>query len=343
MTRESGCAHNTDVHQQMADMLFGYWISQAIRATADLSIADHLAHGGLTAAEVAKREGSAPDATYRLMRAGVAVGLMTVDGDGRFHTTPLLETLRTDAPRSMRALVMAVTGASHWLPLQQYVLAVRSGKSQAPATLGMDLFEYFEQNPAEAREFSAGMTSITSLWAREVAQAIDTTNMRVAVDVGGANGALLRILQQANPKLHGVVFDRPNIAGDVAIQVAQADFADRTDVVGGDFFKSVPTADLYLLKFVLHDWDDPSCVKILSRCREAMTPGGRIAVIEMIVGDTANPGVAALMDLDMLVANDGGGDRSLAEYDALLAAAGLRRTAVITTGSPQSVIEAVAA
>jgi hypothetical protein len=105
----------------------------------------------------------------------------------------------------------------------------------------------------------------------------------------------------------------------------------------------VPAADLYVLKFVLHDWDDPSCVEILSRCREAMTPGGRIAIVEMIVGDTADPGAAALMDLAMLAASDGGRESSLEEYDALLAAAGLRRIAVITTGSPQGVIQAVAA
>jgi O-methyltransferase domain len=110
--------------------------------------------------------------------------------------------------------------------------------------------------------------------------------------------------------------------------------------VGGDFFESVPQADLYLLKFILHDWDDQRAIKILQRCRQAMTPGARIAIVEMVVGNLSNPGLAALMDLNMLAICPGQ-ERSLTEYDALLAAAGLRRTAVYTTSAPQTVIEAV--
>ena len=113
-------------------------------------------------------------------------------------------------------------------------------------------------------------------------------------------------------------------------------------MVGGDFFEAVPAADLYLLKFILHDWEDEECIKILSRCREAMLPGGRLAVIELVLGELSDPGFGALMDMNMLAASPGQ-ERSLDEYDALLAAAGLRRTAVSATGSPQSVIEAVAA
>jgi hypothetical protein len=128
------------------------------------------------------------------------------------------------------------------------------------------------------------------------------------------------------------------VASAVAVDIAD----DRTEVVGGDFFESVPAADLYLLKFVLHDWDDESCVKILSRCREAMATGGRIAIIDCVVGDHDVTGVTAMMDLNMLVVA-GGKERTLAEFDVLLTKAGLRRTAVRTLDSPHSIIEAVAA
>jgi hypothetical protein len=148
--------------------------------------------------------------------------------------------------------------------------------------------------------------------------------------------------QEANPALHGIVFDRPNIARDAEPDIARNGFAERTEIVGGDFFESVPAGDRYLLKFILHDWDDESCVKILRRCREAMEPGGRIAILEFLVGTDGDAGLTALMDLNMLaVAN--GRERSLPEFDALLDRAGLRRTAVLTTNSPQSIIEAVAA
>jgi hypothetical protein len=237
---------------------------------------------------------------------------------------------------------MAITQPSQWLPLNHFVASVRTGQSQVTAALGMDFFDYLEQHPAQAREFSAGIANTTSLWAADAVKMIDTASVELAVDVGGATGSLLQLLQEANPALHGIVFDRPNIVDDAAASIAQKGLADRTRAVGGDFFESVPQADLYLLKFILHDWDDRRCVQILQRCREAMTAGGRIAIVEMVVGELNDPGFGALMDINMLAASPGQ-ERSLDEYDALLAAAGLKRSAVFTTSSPQSVIEAVAA
>jgi predicted O-methyltransferase YrrM len=281
-----------DVHQQMTEMIFGYAVSQIIRTAAEFSLADHLAAEPLTAQQIGDRESSAPATTLRLLRACAALGLVTIDDAGRFHSTALLD--------------------------------------------------YLEQNPALAMEFSAGMSSGTSVWAPALAELIDTTNVRRAVDVGGANGTLLTLLQQADPALHGVLFDRPNIAKDAKAHIAQNGFAERTEVVGGDFFESVPAGDLYLLKFIPHDWDDEDCVKILRTCRKAMEPGGRIAIFELVVGDDGKDTLGALMDMNVLAVVNGR-ERSLQEFDALLHRAGLRRTAVLTADSPQSVIEAVAA
>lgn len=342
MPLPSDSAVGVDPHQQMTEMMFGYCVSQIIRTVADLNLADHLDAGPLTAQEIADREGSAPATTSRLMRACATFGLVTADEAGRFHGTALLDTLRMDAPRSLRALVMAVTNSASWLPWINFGASVRSGHSQAHNALGMDFFDYLEQNPSLAKEFSAGMSSGTSVWAPELAKLIDTTDVRCAVDVGGANGTLLTLLQTANPDLHGVVFDRPNIARDTQVHIAQNGFADRTEVVGGDFFKSVPPGDLYLLKFILHDWDDESCVKILRSCRQSMEPGGRIAIFELVVGDDGKDSLGVLMDLSMLAVVNGR-ERSLLEFDALLRRAGLLRTAMLTADSPHSVIEAVAA
>ena len=331
-----------DPYQQMTEMTFGFAVSQIIRTAAELNLADHLAAGPLTAQVIAEREGSAPITTFRLMRACAAFGLVTMDVDDRFHGTALLDTLRRDTPRSVRPLVMAITNSSHWLPWIRFGESVRTGHSQAHNALGMDFFDYLEQNPSLAKEFSAGMSSGTSLWAPALADLIETTNVRRAVDIGGANGSLLALLQKANPALHGIVFDRPNIARDAEAHIASNGFAERTEVVGGNFFESVPPGDLYLLKFILHDWDDESCVKILRRCREAMEPGGRIAILELLVGDDAENSLGVLMDLNMLACVNGR-ERSLPEFDALLHRSGLRRTAVLTADTPQSVIEAVAA
>jgi hypothetical protein len=229
-----------------------------------------------------------------------------------------------------------------WLAWNEFTASVRAGRTQAVAALGTDFFEYLEKHPSEARDFSEGLTSTTSLWTSDAARVIDTTGVKLAVDLGGANGALLHLLLEGNPALRGIVFDRPNIVDGAAAEIAQKGLAERIEVVGGDFFQSVPSADLYLLKMILHDWDDERCIKILENCRDAMTPGGRIAVIEMIVGELSDPRPAALMDMNMLAAVPGQ-ERSLAQYDALLSAAGLRRIAVRPTSSAQSVIEAVAA
>ncbi|MCV7372186.1 methyltransferase [Mycolicibacterium arabiense] len=326
----------------MRSMMFGHMVSQTVRAAADLSLADHLDTARLTAREVADRENSAPQTTFRLMRACVALGLLTADADGRFASTPLLATLKTDEPDSMRGLALATTLPAQWLPWSEFITSVRTGKNQAGAALGMDFFEYLEQHPDQARDFSAGLSSTTALWAADAARAIDTTNTELAVDVGGATGSLLSLLQDANPTLRGIVFDRPNIITDAAAEIARRGLSERTEVIGGDFFESVPPADLYLLKFILHDWDDDSCVTILNRCREAMAPGGRIAIVEMVVGEVTDPGLGAVIDMNMLAATTGQ-ERSLDEYDALLAAAGLSRIALHVTQSPQSVIEAAAA
>ena len=342
MTEQAAGAQVGDVYEQMMAMLTSHWVSQTVRAVVDLSLADHLAAERLTAAEVAQHEGSAANTTFRLMRACVALGLLTADADGQFASTPLLETLSKDAPGSLRDLAVATTLPVHWIPWGEFTTSVRTGHSQVSAALGMDFFDYLEHNPSQARAFSAGIASTTSLWTADAAKVIDTSDVTLAVDVGGATGSLLQLLQHANPTLRGIVFDRPNIMDDAVAHISRNGLAERTEAVGGDFFHAVPPADLYLLKFILHDWDDQSCITILRRCREAMTPGGRIAIIEMVLGELSDPGPGALMDMNMLAASVGQ-ERSLDEYDTLLAAAGLRRTAIRTTSSPQSVIEATAA
>ena len=329
-----------NTYEQMMTMVLGCWVTQTIRAVADLSIADHLAQGSLSAAEIAKREGSAPDTTLRLMRAAVATGLLESESGDRFRATPLLETLRKDDPRTLRPLALALTRPSQWRPWSEFVTAIRRGESQARATLGMTLFEYYQNNPAEAEEFSAAMRSMTSLWGDAIAKVIDTGGVQCAVDVGGANGSLLQFLQEANPALRGIVFDLPNVIEHARAQIARTGFPDRTDVVGGDFFESVPGGDLYLLKFILHDWSDDESIVILRRCREAMAAGGRIAIIEFDI-DKRNP-IGTLTDMCMLALSTGK-ERSLEEYDALLAAAGLQRTALRETGTPKIVIEAIRA
>jgi hypothetical protein len=324
-----------DVYHQMVGTVFDYWACWTVCTIAELSIADHLAAGSRTADEVAAREGSAPGTTLRLLRAGVSVGLVTEEPDGRFSSTPLLATLRTDDPRSLRAFVLSQI--SSWLPWDHVAEGVRQGSTASTAAFdGKGIFDYLVAYPEKAEQFSGGMTSMTAVWGPAIARKIDTAGVQCAVDVGGAPGTLLQLLQRDNPSLRGILFDRPNVIAYAQTAIEQSGLEDRTSTVGGSFFESVPHGDLLLLKFILHDWSDEECITILQNCRDAIAPGGRIAVVEMIV-DRANPH-AALMDLAMLMACTGK-ERSIEEFDALFEAAGLKRAAVHDTGTPQSVIE----
>jgi hypothetical protein len=324
-----------DAYHQMVGTIFDYWACWTISTIAELSIADHLAGGSLTADEVAAREGSGPETTLRLLRAGVSVGLVDEEADGRFTSTPLLATLRSDDPRSLRPLVLSQI--SGWMPWAHVAGGIREGSTASTEAFGgMDVFEYLAAHPERAEQFSGGMTSMTGVWGPAIASKIDTTGVQCAVDVGGGNGTLLQLLLRDNPALRGIVFDRPNIIELAKAAITQGGLEERTSTVSGSFFESVPEGDLLLLKFILHDWSDEECITILRKCRDALMPGGRIAVIDMIV-DKANP-YAGLADMAMFMACTGK-ERSIEEFDALFDAAGLQRIAVHPTESPQSVIE----
>jgi hypothetical protein len=338
-------ADQEDHIDQLAQLLWGFRVSQMLRAMAELSIADHLAQFPMSARQISRLENAVEDFVFRLLRAGVAVGLVRVDHAGRFETTPLLDTLRRDSPRSLRGWVLSTTASYHWAPWNQFVESVKTGADPVVTALGSDLFTYLAKHPEHGQEFSGGMSALTAGWAQHVPDILDTRGVECAVDVGGGNGSLLHLLQRANPSLRGLIFDRPNVIDEVADTVQGGPFADRTETMGGDFFTAVPVADLYLLKMILHDWDDERCLKILRRCRASLRPGGRVAIIELIVGSLPDPGLAAaLSDLNMMVVCDGGRERTLDEYEGLLVRAGLRLTKATTVRRSQhSVIEAIAA
>lgn len=325
---------------RMMQMITGYWVTQIVHALADLGIADHLADDQLTAEELAALTRSDVDAMFRLLRAAASLELATYD-DGRFGATPLLTTLRAGVPGSLRDIAIVHGSPAHWLSWGRFPDAVWAGEPQTQAALGSDVWAHFAAHPAEFERFSSSMTELTDGLSREIAQLLDTTGVETAVDVGGANGALLHALLKSNVDLRGIVVDLPNVESSAVAEAEKAGLSDRCAFVGESFFEPLPLGDLFLLKAVLHNWDDDSCVEILTNCREALNPGGRVVVVEMPLGPIGEPGFAPLLDLNMLAVVPGR-ERDLAHYDALFAAAGLKRTNVIPTRSPQSLIEAIA-
>jgi hypothetical protein len=322
----------------MLQMITGYWVTQVLRAAADLSVMDHVADGASTAGEVAARESSNPRTTYRLMRACASLGLLTHQGDHRFAVTPLGGLLRAGVPGSMRDLALVMGARGHWQSWALLPEAVRAGTSQSETALGMTAWDYFEKNPGEGALFASAMSELTQLLVADVLAAVDLTGVSVAVDVGGANGALVHAFMQANPGLRGIVLDRPNVVPGAVLAAERAGLADRFTGQPGDFLREVPAADLYLLKMILHDWDDESCRTLLRNCRAGARPGARMVVVEIVIGELGMPDPGPLTDMNML-AGPGGEERDMAEYDMLFAASGWRRVAVHATRSPQAVIE----
>jgi len=319
--------------ERMSGMVTGFWVTQIVRAAAIYHLADHLAAGVDTAEAIAEAESTDPDATRRLMRTCASLGLMTSDDGLHYAGTSLLNTLQEDDPHSLRYFAMSQSAPGHWLPWGRLPEAIRTGQHQVTAAHGAaNIFEYFAEHLDEASFFTGSMTNLSRAAALDIAAVLDTKGVKLALDVGGASGDVIRALMRANPQLQGGVFDLPEIVP-AAAEAAEAEgLGERFIAVGGSFFESIPTADLYVLKYILHDWDDDTCVRILRNCRASLAGGGRIVVIDHLVGPVGHPGLAPLMDMNMLDMT-GGRERELGEFDALFDAAGLRRIKVSTAGA----------
>jgi hypothetical protein len=319
-------------------MLSGYWVTQIVRTAVDLSVPDHLADGALSAEDIAARESSDPGTTYRLLRACASLGLVAYEGQRRFSGTPMSELLRSGVPNTLRELALTWAGPSHWRAWERMPEAVRKGGTQIESALGTDFFTYLGRHPEEAELFSVAMSGMSAQLNHDLVNAVDTSGSTVAVDIGGGTGALVQGLLLANPGLRGQSVDLPHATPGAQAEGDKQGLADRFTAVAGDFFVSAPPADLYLLKMVLHDWDDADCIRILRNCRAAALPGARAVVVENVIGEIGTPGFEPLADMHMLAMLPGQ-ERDLPEFDALFAASGWRRTAVTPTGFQFKILE----
>src|SRR5260221_75477 len=286
--------------ERMMQMLTGFFVTQIARAVATYSIADHLAKGPATANQIATIEGIDSTATFRLLRACASLGLVSCDDGLTFSSTPLLGTLRANVPGSLHSLAIAWSAPGHSLPWGKFLDTVRTGESRTVPALGAKIWDYYAQNPEEGATFTHAMHGFTSGIAEEVARVVDASTAKLAVDIGGASGTLVHSLLLANSQLHGIVLDLPHVLPSATAAAAALGLTERSRALAGDFFTHVPQADIYLLKHILHDWNDGEAVQILKRCREPMRPGGRVIVIERLLGEIVEPRLRPLTDLNMM-------------------------------------------
>lgn len=319
---------------QLLALVRGYRISQAIYVVAQLGIPDLLADGPREIDELARATESHPPSLRRVLLFLAGVGVLDKVGPQRFALTPMGALLRTGVPGSVRPSVLFSLAESHWRPWGHLLHTVRTGETAFDHAHGMGLFEYLESHPAVSAAFNAGMLGNSPGHARLVAAAYDFSRMNLVVDVGGGRGRLLATILERYPRLRGILFDQPHVIADARPTFDELGVADRCELVGGSFFDSVPTGgDVYVLRNIIHDWDDDQAVAILMSCRRSMTDGARLVLVERYLA--TDPHEAHLVrhaDLEMLV-NVGGRERTADEYAALLDRGGLRLTQTIALGT----------
>jgi hypothetical protein len=328
-------------HAQLIQMGAASWISAVVYAAAKLGIADHLAAGPRSAVELADTTRTHAPSLHRLMRTLAGVGILTERDAQRFALTRMGEALKSDAPGSARATLIAFCGPAFWHSWEEILYSLETGKTGFEKAYGMPLFEYLSQHPEEASYFSEAMVGFHGAEPPAVVRAYDFSGFKTIVDVGGATGNMLAAILSHHAAPRGVLFDRPHVVCDASALLKARGVDERVTIEPGDFFERVPAGgDAYLLSHIIHDWNEEQCLAILGHCRNVIQPDGRLLIIEAVLptGDTPHQG--KVQDMVMLVV-PGGQERTEAEYASLLSKAGFRLARVVPTESVVSVVEAL--
>jgi hypothetical protein len=320
-------------------MFFGSWVTQGIGVAAELGIADLLSTGPQTAEELAEKTGSHSESLYRVLRALASIGIFCQDEMSRFSPTPLSSLLRSDYPGTQRAFATMMGGEFHaaWGELLH---SVQTGEPGFNKRYGMPFFQYMTDQPVRHGIYDAAMTGVHGGETGPMLDAYDFGAFKKVADIGGGNGLTLAAILEKHPSLHGILFDLPAVTDRARSTLQAFSSGDRMRVEGGNFFESVPHgADAYVLRHIIHDWQDPEATTILRKCRDAMAPDGKVLVVEMVITPGNDPGFGKWLDLMMLLV--AGRERTEEEYGRLFSAAGLKMTRVIPTSTDVSIIEGV--
>lgn len=324
---------------RLRDMIMGFRVTQLLYVAAKLHLADHLADAPQTAGALARIVGADESALRRVLRALVGLGVLA-ETDGTFALTTLGQLLRRDLPDSLHGLAVLYGDDWLWRAYGQTLQSVLTGRPAFAHVHGAPFYEYLDQDSGAASQFHDAMATYSRLEAAAIAEAYDFAPNSTVVDVGGGEGALLVALLSAHSSLSGVLFDQPAVVARAEHVFAAAGVAPRAAWVGGDFFSSVlPDGDVYVLKSVVHNWDDEAAERVLHSCRRAMRPHARLLIAERVVPIDNAPSEAKLFDINMLVVV-GGRERTETEYRGLLERTGFTLVRVIATNSPLSLIEA---
>jgi hypothetical protein len=303
-----------------------------------------LKRGPRTVEDLATAAGIQPQALYRILRALASVGVFAETKNQRFKLTPLAATLQTGVPASMHAWALMINDNWGWDAWKELLHGAKTGEVPFLKAHGVPIFEYLEKRPEDLQVFGESMTSLSRTENPTIPPAYKFSGIRTLVDVGGGHGSLLATILKANPKLKGVLYDQPSVIARAEKDqyVTAKGIKERCWLESGNFFEAVPTGgDAYIMKYILHDWNDEECVKILANCRAAMNDKGKVLIVDNVIAPGNDPSWGKLLDIQMLII--GGRERTKKEFAAMFAKAGLKLTRVVPTKGPLSIVEGVRA
>lgn len=313
---------------------------QAISVAAELGVADALAAGPRSAPELAGAVGADANALYRVLRALSSTGVFYETPDGRFEQTALSECLRSAVPSSMRAWARLLGAEWHHRIMAEMLLSVRTGEAIVERALGLATWEYFAQHPEKAALCNESMTNFTSTEVTAIVDSYDFSSARTLVDLGGGLGTLLAAILKRHSHVQGILSDLPSVIDSARQEAERHGLTHRCQFVGMDFFVSVPAGgDTYILKHVIHDWDDERAVQILRNCHAVMPPSSKMLVIESVIAPGNEPSLGKVLDLQMMLI--GGQERTEEEFRALFQSTGFELRRIVPTASPVAIMEAI--
>lgn len=322
-------------------MITGKIKTQLIFVAAKLKIADLLKNGPKSVEELAEVTSSHPESLFRILRALASLGVFAERETRIFEMTPMAERLKSDHTDSVRALAVFLGSEWHNRAWSNLLHSIQTGECAFESVFKTKVFNYLERNPEEGEIFHHAMNSFSRRKAVNIAEAYNFSNFKSLVDVGGGHGVLLNTILKANPSLQGVLYDMPSVVKGAVSLLESEGLNDRCQIQGGNFFKSVPRgADAYILKHIIHDWDDANAEKILQNCGNAMASGGKVLLVETVIPAGNDPFPAKLADIEMLVI-PGGIERTEEKFKTLFSRAGFKLKRIIPTGTDISIIEGI--
>ena len=339
-TGTQAATEKMDPVEHLMQILLGCFPSQAVYVAAKLGIADLIKDGPRTAADLAAQTSTHERSLYRVLRSLASVGIFTETESKTFALTPAADLLLSDHPGSMRDTAIFMGEKWHWSVYGEMLYSVQTGKVAWEKVHGQEVFPYFQQHPEEYEIFNRAMTSMSTNVLPALVEAYDFTGVDTLVDIAGGHGMLLSGFLKRNPGLKGVLFDLPQVIDGATGLLNAEGVADRVQLESGDFFEKVPEgADAYMMKFIIHDWDDERSLKILRNIYRDSAPNARLLLFEMVVPAGNEPHFSKIQDLEMLV-SPGGVERTEQEYRDLLSQAGFELRRIIPTQSPFNIVEA---